>query len=331
MSKKIQVIQYGMGPIGSAITKLIMQKKHLELVGAVDIDPQKAGKDAGEVLGLEEPLGFPVTKELKRTLDRTSAEVVVHSTNSNFYMFKKQILDILAAGMDVVSTSEELSFPWMRNRENAKELDAAAIQAGKTVLGTGVNPGFLMDTLPLLMTGICEHVDHIEITRRINASTRRGPFQKKIGSGMSEEGFQAKILAGEMGHVGLPESTGMIFDTLGMPLAKYTDEVEPIMAHEPIVTDFFKVEPGEVCGLKQVAKGYNEEGVFLDLIFIAALGMQDEGDTIQIAGSPDLRIELKGTNGDIATRAITVNAIHRVKDARSGLLTMRDIPIITWH
>ena len=331
MSEKIRVIQYGMGEIGGKIARLILEKDHLELVGAVDMDPQKAGQDAGLVIGLQEPLGFPVTRDLDGTLQRTPAEVVVHSTSSTFGLFEKQILEILDAEMDVVSTSEELSFPWIRHHENAKELDAYARRAGKTVLGTGVNPGFLMDTLPLLMTGICEHVDQVDITRRINASKRRGSFQMKIGSGMSVEAFYAKMAAGEMGHVGLPESIGMVFDTLGMQLIQYTDEVEPIQAQGWINSGMVNVQPGQVCGLKQIAQGFNENGLFLRLTFIAALNLDEEGDTIRITGSPDIIVELKGTNGDIATRAIAVNAIQRVKDARPGLLTMRDIPIITWR
>ena len=161
----------------------------------------------------------------------------------------------------MVSTSEELSFPWIRHHQDAKELDATARQSGKTVLGTGVNPGFLMDTLPLLMTGICEQVEQIDITRRINASKRRASFQRKIGSGMSLEVFHAKMSAGEMGHVGLPESIAMVFDTLGMQLVQYTDAVEPILAQGLIDSGFYKVQPGQVCGLKQVAQGYNENGI----------------------------------------------------------------------
>jgi len=329
--EKIRVIQVGMGQIGCKIARLILEKHHLELVGAVDIDPQKAGMDAGQVIGLQEPLGFPVTRDLNGTLQCTQAEVAVHSTSSTFGQFKNQILEMLAAGLDVVSTSEELSFPWIRHQEDAKELDVSARQAGKTILGTGVNPGFLMDTLPLMMTGICEHVEQIDITRRINASTRRASFQMKIGSGMSLEAFYAKMAAGEMGHVGLPESIGMVFDTLGMQLVNDTDEVEPILAQGLIDTGFYQVQPGQVCGLKQVAQGYNEKGIFLRLTFIAALDLDKEGDTIRITGSPDMMVELKGTHGDIATRAITVNAIQRVKDAGPGLLTMRDIPIITWR
>jgi len=283
----------------------------------------------GEAIGLGRHLGFVVAEKLAQLLERTEADVVLHTTNSYFDLFKSQIIEILEAGLDVVSTAEELSFPWLAHPEQAAEIDAAAKRAGVTVLGTGVNPGFLMDCLPLGLTAICQRVDRIDVTRVINASTRRGPFQKKIGSGMTVEAFNAKMAAGRMGHVGLPESVGMVFSTLGEKLARYESSVEPVVADEPVKTDFFEVQPGQVRGLKQVARGYTDEGEFLTLTFIAALGEENNGDTIKITGKPDLTVKLKGTNGDIATVAIAVNAIRRVREAAPGLVTMRDLPIVT--
>ena len=167
------------------------------------------------------------------------------------------------------------------------------------------------------------------MTRVINASTRRGPFQAKIGSGMTVDDFKAKMDAGRMGHVGLPESVGMVFHTLGKKLARYESSVEPVVADRLIKTDYLEVQPGQVKGLKQVARGYSDGGEFMTLTFIAALEAGDDGDTIKITGKPDLEVKLKGTNGDIATVAIAVNAIRRVKEAAPGLVTMRDLPIVT--
>jgi len=167
------------------------------------------------------------------------------------------------------------------------------------------------------------------VTRVINASTRRGPFQAKIGSGMTVEDFNAKMEEGRMGHVGLPESVGMVFDTLGKTLARYESAVEPVVADELVKTEHFEVQPGQVKGLKQVARGYTEEGEFMVLTFIAALEAGEDGDTVKLSGHPDLEVNLKGTNGDIATVAIAVNAVKRVKEAAPGLVTMRDLPIVT--
>ena len=329
MKKNINVIQYGLGPIGSAVARLAAKRKGLNLVGGVDIDPAKVGRDVGEVIGLDGPLGFPTTASLAEVLAKTEVDVVLHTTNSYFDLFKSQIIEILEAGLDIVSTSEELSFPWLDNRGDAEEIDAVARRAGKTVLGTGVNPGFLMDSLPLNLTAICQQVDHVAVTRVMNASERRGPFQKKIGSGMSEADFRQKMAEGRMGHVGLPESVGMIFDTLGRDLVKYESTVEPVIADVLTRTDFFEVQPGQVKGLKQVARGYASEGEFVVLTFIAALDQGQAGDTVEITGVPNLEVKLQGTNGDLTTVAIAVNAVRRVHEAAPGLVTMRDLPIVT--
>ena len=329
MSDNIRAIQYGLGPIGSAVARHIVERPGLELVGGVDVDPAKVGRDVGDVIGLGRPLGFNVSEALSRVLARTGADVVAHTTSSYFALFRDQIIEILDAGLDVVSTSEELSFPWLAHPQEAADIDAAARCAGKTVLGTGVNPGFLMDALPLCLTAISQQVTRIAVTRVVNASTRRGPFQAKIGAGMTVEQFNAKMAAGRMGHVGLPESVGMVFHTLGRPLTRYESEVQPLVAERPITTAFFAVTPGQVRGLRQVARGFSDESEFMTLTFIAALEAEDEGDTIRISGKPDLEVKLKGTNGDIATVAIAVNAIRRVREAAPGLVTMRDLPIVT--
>ena len=330
MTDKIRIIQYGLGPIGSGVARHVVERAGLELVGGVDVDPAKVGRDVGDVIGLGRNLGFTVEKTLALALGRAGADVVLHTTSSYFDLFKGQILEILAAGLDVVSTAEELSFPWADHPDVAQEIHAAALAAGKTVLGTGVNPGFLMDALPLFLTSICQRVDRIDVRRVINASLRRGPFQAKIGSGMTVEAFMAKMAEGRMGHVGLPESMAMLFDTLGRKLVDYQSAVEPVVAEKLVKTDHFEVQPGQVRGLKQVARGYDEGGEFVTLTFMAALDAGEDGDTITITGRPDLEVKLQGTNGDIATVAIAVNAVRRVREAAPGLVTMRDLPIVTY-
>jgi len=163
MSSSIRVIQYGLGPIGGAMARHIVERAGLDLVAGVDIDPSKVGKDVGEVIGLRRSLGFTVVEGLSDALALVEADAVLHTTSSHFDAFKPQILEILQAGLDVVSTSEELSFPWLAHAEQAAEVDAAAKRAGKTVLGTGVNPGFVMDSLPLNLTAICQRVDRIDV------------------------------------------------------------------------------------------------------------------------------------------------------------------------
>ncbi|MBN1562417.1 MAG: dihydrodipicolinate reductase [Anaerolineae bacterium] len=327
MRQQLKVIQYGLGPIGAAAARLIVERPDLALVGGVDVDPAKVGFDVGTIIGLDHPLGIKVVERLAQV--EAEADVVLHTTSSYFDLFKTQLIEILEAGLDVVSTSEELSFPWLAHPEDAAEIDAVAQLTGQTVLGTGVNPGFLMDALPLFLTAISQRVDRIAMTRVVNASLRRGPFQAKIGAGMTVDDFNTKMAAGRMGHVGLPESVGMVFATLGHTLVKYETDVKPIVAEELVKTAYFEVQPGQVRGLKQVARGYTESGEFMTLTFIAALDEPNEGDTVRLYGRPDLEVKLQGTNGDIATVAIAVNALRRVHEAAPGLVTMRDIPMVT--
>jgi hypothetical protein len=326
MKQNIRVIQYGLGPIGAATARLVHERSGLELVAGVDIDPTKEGKDVGSVIGLDMPLGFKVVKSINDLDTQVQADLVLHTTNSFFPDFKPQILAILDAGFDVVSTSEELSFPWIANPEDAAEIDVAAKKAGKTVLGTGVNPGFLMDSLPLMLTSICQRVDHIHVQRVINASTRRGPFQKKIGAGLTVGEFKALIAAGKMGHVGLSQSSGMVLHAFGKELVHFETSVEPILTQQLKETKYLVAQPGQVVGIKQIATASTETDEFMKLTFVAALDADNEQDTITITGKPNLQIRLQGTNGDLATVAIAVNAIPRVIAADPGLVTMPDLP-----
>jgi hypothetical protein len=328
MPTPIRVLQYGLGPIGSAIARHVLERDGLRLVAAVDIDPAKVGRDVGEVIGLARPLGFPVYDRLSAALTHAGADVAIHATTSYFDLFAPQIVELLEAGLDVVSTAEELSFPWGQHPEPARALHATAVRCGKTVLGIGVNPGFLMDTLPIALTALCQTVERVEITRVVNASTRRGPFQAKIGCGMTEAAFRAQMAAGRMGHVGLRQSMDALFDTLGRRLARYEDRVEPLIANRPLLASNGPVAPGQVRGLIQEARGYTDEAEFAVLRFIAALEAGDEQDTIVISGRPTLRVVLQGTNGDLATVAIAVNAIPQVMAAPPGLVTPRDLPPI---
>jgi hypothetical protein len=325
MAERIRVIQFGLGPIGCATARLVLERPGLELVGAVDIDPGKVGREASEIVGDDRARGLIIVESIKQIPDDARPDLVLHTTSSYFSMFKAQVLEILEAGLDIVSTSEELAFPWLAHPDEAVEIDRAAQAAGKTILGTGVNPGFLMDSLPVYLTAICQQVDRIEVQRVINASTRRGPFQAKIGSGLSVEAFKERMDAGKMGHVGLPESIGMVMDTLGKKLSSYESRVEPVIAEKPVQTEYFSVEPGGVIGLEQVASASTPEGEFIRLTFIAALDAKDEKDTIKIVGKPALEVTLRGTNGDLATVAIAVNGI-----AHHARYTACVMEIIAW-
>ncbi|MDH5376608.1 MAG: NADP-binding protein, partial [Candidatus Bathyarchaeota archaeon] len=233
-------------------------------------------------------------------------------------------------GVNVVSTCEELSYPYLSEAKLAMELDSLAKKHNVTVLGTGVNPGFLMDTLVITLTAVCQKIEKIKAVRVMNAATRRLPFQKKIGAGLTIEEFQRKIENKQItGHVGLEQSIAMIADALKWNLDKIAAEgVEPVIAKKPVESASIKVRAGEVAGLRQRAKGIlkNEEVIVLD--FQAYIGAEEEHDAVTIEGVPNIRQRIQPcVHGDKGTVAMVVNSIPKVVNAPAGLLTMKDLPV----
>jgi 4-hydroxy-tetrahydrodipicolinate reductase len=302
----------------------------MEVVGAIDIARDKAGKDLGEALSLEGKVGLKISDNLETVLSKTKADIVVHATSSYLKDTYPQIASILKHDVNVVSTCEELSYPYVYEPKLAEEIDALAKKHNVTVLGTGINPGFLMDTLVITLTAPCQKIEKIEATRVMNASTRRLPFQKKIGAGLTVEEFRQKIEKKQItGHVGLEQSIAMIANALAWKLDKTAVEsVEPIIAKKPVGSKEVKVDAGKVAGLRQKAKGKmkNKEVIVLD--FQAYIGAEEEYDAITISGVPNIKQKIQPcVHGDIGTVAMIVNAIPKVINAPAGLLTMKDLPV----
>ena len=320
-SQQITVAQYGIGPIGAEIARLLLTKPWIKLVAAVDIDPSKAGKDLGEVIGLNEKVGVKVTAELQ-----TKADVVCHSTGSRLRDVAGQLKSLLERGSHVVSTCEELSFPL--DQKIREDLQQLARSSNVTLLGTGVNPGFVMDKLPLTVTSVCQEVKQVDIIRIQNASTRREPLQRKVGAGMTKEEFRSAVDAGKIKHMGLKESLMMVGNGLGIEFDSVSDEkIEPIVAEREVVTQYLRVAPGQVAGVHQTIHGKGRINVNLELRMY--VGAEDvAADKVIIKGIPDVELTIKGgVHGDRATAAMVVNSIPRVMVARPGVLTMDDIPV----
>jgi 2,4-diaminopentanoate dehydrogenase len=320
-TQTITVAQYGIGPIGAEIARLLLTKPWIKLVAAVDIDPNKIGKDIGDVIGLGRQVGIKVTADLQ-----TKCDVVCHSTGSRLRDVASQLKSLLERGAHVVSTCEELSFPL--DKKIREELQQVARAHNVTLLGTGVNPGFVMDKLPLTITSVCQEVKSVEIIRIQNASTRREPLQRKVGAGMTAAEFRAAVDAGKIKHMGLRESLMLVGNGLGTEFESVTDEkIEPIVADRDITTQYLKVAKGQVAGVHQTIYGKGKINVSLELrMYVGAEGVS--GDFVKVKGVPDVEMAIKdGVHGDRATAAMVVNAIPRVVQARPGVLTMDDIPI----
>ncbi len=324
----IKVLHVGLGPIGSAIVRQVATRKGFKIVGAVDIDPIKTGKDLGDVAGLERKTKVKVLADLRKAIKRSKPDVAVLCTSSSLKKVMEQIETILKLKVPIVSTTEELAYPTKANLRYARAIHELAKKGKVAVLGTGVNPGFVMDALPIMLTGVCERVEAIRVDRIQDARIRRLPFQQKIGAGLTREQFQRKVDDGTVRHVGLAESISMIADALGWKLDRITDEIHPRIATETVASEFLAVDPGYVCGIVQDGIGYRDGAPVITLHMEAYLGAPESYDAVEITGSPALRMKLAGgVHGDIATASIAVNSIPKVLEVAPGLHTMRDMPL----
>jgi 4-hydroxy-tetrahydrodipicolinate reductase len=324
----IKVLHVGLGPIGAGVVKQVVDRRGFKVVGAVDIDPAKVGRDLGVVTGLGRPLKIKVSDDAKRAIKASQPDVVVMCTSSTMKGLLPQIEPILKMRVPVVSSTEELSYPTKSNMRYARVIHHLAKQAKVAVLGTGVNPGFAMDALPITLTGVCERVDAIRVDRVQDARIRRLPFQQKIGAGLTREQFQKKVDDGTVRHVGLAESVSMIADALGWKLDRITDEIQPKMATETVASEFLAVDPGYVCGIVQDGIGYRDGKAVITLHMEAYLGATESYDSVEITGSPSIKSKVAGgIHGDVATASIVVNSIPKILGVAPGLHTMRDMPI----
>jgi 4-hydroxy-tetrahydrodipicolinate reductase len=306
-----------------------MTKKSFRVVGAIDIDKAKVGRDLGEVAGLGRNVGIKVSDNPSKVFRDTKAELVVLSTSSFLPTIKGQLEQITKDKLDIVSTCEELAYPFRKYPKESRALDKLAKKYKTTMLGTGVNPGFLMDTLVLTSSGVCQHVDSI-IARRIqDASNRRIPFQQKIGVGLTPDEFNRNVASGKFGHIGLLESAAMVAETLGWRLKDIRQKVEPIIADGQVSSDYITVKLGEVKGLSQTASAINDNGrEVVKFEFQASLKPAEAFDQVVINGSPAVDLVIRGgVQGDLATAAIIANMIPKVAAAKPGLVTMADLPI----
>jgi len=323
----LKVLQIGMGPLGIKIADFIHERTGITTISAVDTNPNLIGKTLNN---LQESLAKNVTivGSISEAIQNHQPDVAILSTVSDMERVTPQVLKIIAHGIPVVSTCEELSYPWDYAPELATQIDQAARKNEVAVLGTGVNPGFLMDALPTFLTSVCQDVEKVEVTRVQNATARRIPFQKKIGAGLSMNEFQERKNNGTLRHVGLAQSMQFVASRLGWKLDSVEDIIAPVVAQSDISTPHFNIPKGNATGVLQTGKGYIDGEQKITLNFLAAVEEKESYDEIKITGVPNINSKIYGgVNGDIATCAITINASATLLNAKPGLRTMADVPI----
>lgn len=322
-----RVIVVGAGPIGVGVAREVIARPSLNLVAVVDVDPKKAGMEVE---------GVPVTAHLPPVDPSGPPTVAALTTTSSLAKLEPLVLDVIARGMHVVSTCEELAWPWRPHSNQQRDaiahrIDDAARARGVCVLGTGVNPGFLMDALPLALTAPCRRVEGVRVERIQDASTRRRPFQDKVGVGMAPELVAKGLHSRALGHVGLEESARMIAARLALPIDSFVEDMKPVIADLDVSLHGRTVRAGETIGVEQVGRATMAGKRVVELFFRATFGQRDARDRIVIEGDPPLDVVMQGgVPGDVATCAIVANAVPVLLVARPGLRTMADVPLVVW-
>ena len=328
----LRVLQIGLGPLGQQVLRDLGERRLGALVGALDTDPGLAGRALREVMpGLPARCGedLVVSPELAGAPD---ADVAIVTTSSWLPDCAPLFEALLERGLAVVSTCEELAWPWLKHPALADALDARARAAGGRLLGTGVNPGFLMDTLPLALTAVAREVRAVEIERVQDAARRRLSFQRKVGVGLTTAEFAERAASGRFGHAGLHESLAFVAANLGFEVGPIEGGLEPVIAERELESGLGPVAPGRVRGLRETACAATADGETIELTFEAVAGCEDPRDRVAIEGAPplDLRIE-GGVHGDVATSSIVLNAMRTLVDAPAGLHTMASLPPVRWR
>ena len=331
MKKPIRVAQFGIGPIGHECIRTILAKEDtglVKLVGAIDVDAEKVGKDVSEIVGLSEQTGIVVGDDAGTVIRQNNPDVILHTTSSFLDNVHEQLAQCLREGVCVVSSTEELSYPYDRHPELSVELDNLARTHGVAAVGTGVNPGFAMDTLALVATGVCSDVTELHVERVVDAGKRRLPLQKKVGAGLAVDEFAELKATGRFGHIGLRESLLFVAHGLGWSLDQIDETLEPVVAVRDVETLHLRVAKGRVAGIHHSIAGYVAGAAILTLDLKMFVGAQEPHDGVRVSGLPPIDLVIReGIFGDTATVAALVNAIPLVMESKPGLHTMMDLPI----
>ncbi len=328
---RIRVVQWGLGAMGQGLARLILTKEGLELVGAVDIRPELDGKDLAEVLG-GDATGIKITTDPATVLDSSKVDVVAIATTS---WVKQQLPDlkaVLSAGINVVSIAEEMSAPEAQSPEVADELDALAKEHGVSIVGVGVNPGFVLDHLVVVLTSGNQNVERIEASRINDLSPYGETVLRTQGVGTTPEQFAAGVADGSIvGHVGFPESVRLISDALGLGVDRVEQTIDPIISKVTRQARDRVIEPGLVAGCNHVAVGYRGDTEVIRLNHPQQVCPEAEnqatGDYITIFGVPEIHMSTgPEIAGGKATAGIAVNTIPRIVQATPGLKRIIDLP-----
>ena len=333
--KPVRVVLWGFGAMGSGMAKMLCEKKGVEIVGVCDLHPERVGKSMYDVLGIAKgDRPEVIIKDNKdEVITEKCADIALLATDSFVKGAFDKIAYCLNKKINVISTAEEMAYPMAQEPELSKEMDKIAKENGVTVLGTGINPGLIMDLLVVILTGCMERVDHVE-AKRVNSLSPFGPtVMEEQGVGMKVEEFNKKVEEGTMaGHVGFAESVKMIADAIGWKVDKFEQQMKPIITTIDRKSPYGFAAANDVAGVNMTGQGTVDGEVKIDMIHPQQIEPEMEGthtgDYIKLKGSPEVNMAITPeVEGGIGTIAMCVNMIPQVINSVPGLKTMLDLPV----
>lgn len=326
LPERVRIGVVGLGWVGQEVARAALEDPRVRLVGVADVDPVKAGRDLGEILG-EGRLGLPIDADVESLLARARPEVAILSTSSDVRSMRPTLEACLAHGAHVVTSCENLASPELLEGDLARALDEAARKADVVILATGVNPGFAMDRLPVMLSQATRNIRRVRVSRVVDVASRRAQLQAKVGVGMSSQEFVAAMSESRVGHAGLSASLRLVAKGLGVSLDRTTETLRPLIAETPTSSSVLGPVPaGRVRGIYQVARGYRGETELITLELTIALDEPNARDVIDIVGEPPLRFSGE-LPGDTCTVATVLSAIPLMVTMPAGLRTVLDVPL----
>ena len=331
----IKVTIWGFGAMGSGMARMLLSKKGVDIVGVCDMHSDRINKSIFEVLGIdrEEREDIIIKESIDDVLTEKCCDICLCATDSFTKNAFPKLKYALEKKVNVISTAEEMAYPQASNPELAEELDKVAKENGVTILGTGINPGLIMDLLVVCLTGCMTEVNHIE-AKRVNSLSPFGPaVMEEQGVGLKVKDFMDKVKNGELaGHVGFVESVNMIANALGLKIDKFEQQMAPIVTSIDRKSPYGFAAAGDVAGVNMTGQGYVNNRVMIDMIHPQQIEPEMEGthtgDYITIKGIPEVNMSIKPeVDGGLGTIAMVVNMIPHVINAKAGLKTMIDLPV----
>ncbi|MER8710236.1 hypothetical protein NKH49_32850 [Mesorhizobium sp. M1088] len=326
----MRIMQYGVGAMGGLMLRLLGQRNDVSIVGAIDHDPSKIGRDLGDLL--QEPTLNGIHVSSPEAADQMKADVALHATTAFAAEAYPVVASLAARGINVVTITQELFFPLGSNIGVAEEIDRRAKAGGARVTAVGINPGFILDVLPISASSPCWEINRVDGRRVVDFSPYGPDEMRHIGAGLTESEFVLGAKDGTIGHIGLLETAGMVAVSMGLEVDELRQTKSAIITSRRRRTSFIEIEPGRVCGFRQSVVGLSRGDEKLRFEMVAFLDPDDRdeplGDRVRISGSPVVDVVVReqiSQLGGLGTAAVAVNTIPRLLEAAPGFHTSQQL------